>query len=118
MSRDPPVVRTFDAAGLARGEVIEAEPDDEGVRALVGCGQNLPDQKIVIADPETRATCPPGQIGEIWVQRAQRGPGVLAAAGIHRTHLPCPLSDTGEGPFLRTGDLGSCKTANCSLPAG
>ena len=47
----PPVIRTFDAAGLARREVIDADPDDEGARALVGCGQNLPDQKIVIADP-------------------------------------------------------------------
>ncbi|MEN6459331.1 MAG: aminotransferase class I/II-fold pyridoxal phosphate-dependent enzyme [Thermoguttaceae bacterium] len=119
----PPLVRTFDAAALGHGQVIDAKPGDPGARDLVGCGENLPDQQIAIVDPETRAVCPPGRVGEIWVH----GPSV--AQGYWRNDetterifraklngdtavlpsetlqlagsLPIP-----EGPFLRTGDLG------------
>ncbi len=102
----PPVIRTFEAAALAAGQVVDAAPDDDGVRPLVGCGQSLPDQKIVIADPETMTSAAEGRIGEIWV----RGPSVAqgywqqpeATGQSFRAHL----GDTGEGPFLRTGDLG------------
>ena len=103
---EPPVVRAFDAAGLARGEVIDADPDDEGVRALVGCGRNLPDQKIVIADPETLTACPPGRVGEIWVRGPSVAQGYWQQPEATQRTFRARLKDTGEGPFLRTGDLG------------
>ena len=103
---EPPVIRTFDAAGLARREVIDAEPDDEGVRPLVGCGSSLPDQKIVIVDPETLCACPAGRIGEIWVQGPSVAQGYWQQAEDTERTFHARLKDTGEGPFLRTGDLG------------
>jgi len=103
---DPPVVRTFDAAALARREVIDADPDDEGGRALVGCGRNLPDQKIVIADPEKKTTCRAGRIGEIWVQGPSVAQGYWQQPEATERTFRARLKDTGEGPFLRTGDLG------------
>ncbi len=102
----PPVIRTFEARSLVSGRVVDAEPDDEGVRALVGCGQNLPDQQIVIADPETLTRCPPGQIGEIWVHGPSVAMGYWRRPDITRAVFQATLKDTGEGPFLRTGDLG------------
>lgn len=103
---EPPVIRSFDAMGLAQRDVIEAKPNDKGARALVGCGHNLPDQKIVIADPDTLTVCPAGRVGEIWV----RGPSVAQGywqqpESTERT-FHARLKDTGEGHFLRTGDLG------------
>ncbi|MEN6450336.1 MAG: aminotransferase class I/II-fold pyridoxal phosphate-dependent enzyme [Thermoguttaceae bacterium] len=120
----PPVIRAFDAEALGRGEVIEAEPDENTTRSLVGCGENLPDQRIVIVNPETGAACPPNRIGEIWVQ----GPSVAQgywqeAEGTQRTFRatlngkttgPAAPSKSKkakeaanrQGPFLRTGDLG------------
>jgi 8-amino-7-oxononanoate synthase len=103
---EPPVVRTFDAAGLARREVIDAEPDDEGVRPLVGCGSNLPDQKIVIVDPETLCPCPADHIGEIWVQGPSVAQGYWQEVESTQRTFHARLKSTGEGPFLRTGDLG------------
>lgn len=99
----PAVVRTFRRAALAEGR---AEPAEDGeVSALVGCGRSLPDQQIVIVEPETGAPCAPGIIGEIWLA----GPSV--AQGYWRS--PEQTAQTfgacgpgGEGPFLRTGDLG------------
>jgi 8-amino-7-oxononanoate synthase len=102
----PPVVRTFDAAALARREVIDADPDDASMRALVGCGENLPDQKIVIADPESRTACPTGRIGEIWVRGPSVAQGYWQQPEASERTFRARLKDTGEGPFLRTGDLG------------
>ncbi len=102
----PPVIRTFEARSLVAGRVVDAEPDDEGVRALVGCGQNLPDQQIVIADPETLTRCPPGQIGEIWVHGPSVAMGYWRRGEATKATFQATLKDTGEGPFLRTGDLG------------
>ena len=102
----PPVLRSFDAAALARRQVLDADPEDEGVRTLVGCGQNLPDQKIVIADPDTLCICTPGRIGEIWVQGPSVAQGYWQQAEATQSTFQARLKDTGEGPFLRTGDLG------------
>jgi 8-amino-7-oxononanoate synthase len=102
----PPVVRSFDAAALARGEVVDAEPDEEGTRALVGCGENLPDQKIAIVDPETLTPCAADCIGEIWVQGPSVAQGYWQQAEASERTFQASLNGSGEGPFLRTGDLG------------
>ena len=102
----PPIVRTFDAAALARNEVLDAEPDDEGVRALVGCGENLPDQRIVIVDPDTLVSCPPGRVGEVWVYGPSVAQGYWQQPEATERVFHAKLKNTGEGPFLRTGDLG------------
>jgi acyl-CoA synthetase (AMP-forming)/AMP-acid ligase II len=51
-------------------------------------------------------SCQPGDIGEVWVA----GPSVAAAYWGQpeqtRRTFAAHLADTGEGPFLRTGDLG------------
>jgi 8-amino-7-oxononanoate synthase len=102
----PPVIRWFDAASLAAHKVVARDCGAEGARALVGCGETLPDQKIVIADPETMTTCPPDQIGEIWASGPSIAQGYWGQPeATERTFQAC-LKDTGEGPFLRTGDLG------------
>jgi len=103
----PPVVRAFDADALTQGDAIDAKPDGEGgIRTLVGCGGNLPDQRIVIADPETLTTCPAGRVGEIWVQGPSVAQGYWQEPEITERMFQARLKDTGEGPFLRTGDFG------------
>lgn len=75
-------------------------------RVLVGCGTALPEHTIAIVNPETLCRAWPNQVGEIWVA----GPSVAQGywgkdaetAGTFRAYI----SDTREGPFLRTGDLG------------
>ena len=101
----PPVIRTFDAQALEKNQVVDALPDEEGARALVGCGGTLLDQEILIVNPNTMTRSAPDEIGEVWVA----GPSVAQGywkqpeetAHTFRAHL----SD-GNGPYLRTGDLG------------
>jgi thioester reductase-like protein len=75
-------------------------------KIMVGCGQSLLEQKIVIVDPATQFQCLDGIVGEIWVAGTSVAQGYWQrpeqTQGIFKAHL----ADTGEGPFLRTGDLG------------
>jgi 8-amino-7-oxononanoate synthase/acyl carrier protein len=102
----PPIVRWFDGKSLEADRVVPIAAGAGGARALVGCGQTMPDQQTVIADPNRLTRMPAGQVGEVWVS----GPSI-AQGYWQRTHeteqtFRAYLQDTGEGPFLRTGDLG------------
>jgi 8-amino-7-oxononanoate synthase len=101
-----PVVRWFEANSLSSGHPVDGDPGDEGVRALVGCGGALPDERIAIANPETLTRCAPGQIGEIWAAGPSIAQGYWRQAEATERTFNAYLTDTGEGPFLRTGDLG------------
>ena len=101
--------RTIQVAALERNHIAEACAQDQNVRTLVGSGHALHDTKIVIAHPESMTACGPDQVGEIWVS----GPSVTQGYWNRpeETERVCRayLKDTGEGPFLRTGDLGFMK---------
>jgi acyl-CoA synthetase (AMP-forming)/AMP-acid ligase II len=102
----PPIIRSFDSAALTQGKVQEVAGGSPTARDLVGCGQTLPDQKIVIAHPEKKTTCPPNAIGEIWVSGPSMAQGYWNQPDVTETTFHAHLQDTGDGPFLRTGDLG------------
>jgi 8-amino-7-oxononanoate synthase len=100
-----PVIRTFDASAITHGKV-RAVTRGGGSRDLVGCGGTLPDQKIVIANPETKTTCAPDKIGEIWVSGPSMAQGYWKRPDVTEAMFHAHLADTGDGPFMRTGDLG------------
>ncbi|MEQ8997824.1 MAG: amino acid adenylation domain-containing protein [Coleofasciculus sp. B1-GNL1-01] len=104
----PPVFKTIQGDALERNQAIEAstEHQNKTIYALVGCGQTLPDQTIRIVHPETFTQCLPNEIGEIWVSGASIGYGYWHQREETEKTFRAYLSDTGQGPFLRTGDLG------------
>jgi acyl-CoA synthetase (AMP-forming)/AMP-acid ligase II len=111
-----PVVRKFAAQDIQFGAVSSEahglhppgldETNPCAAQPIVGCGRAWTEHEIVIADPQTGRACPPGVVGEIWFA----GPSV--ARGYWRREretaetFHAHLSDSGRGPFLRTGDLG------------
>ncbi len=101
-----PVVRTFDAESLENNQVVDALADEEGARELVGSGGNLLDQRIIIAQPENMTLVPPDQVGEIWVSGPSVAQGYWNRPEETERTFHAYLNDSGEGPFLRTGDLG------------
>ncbi|HCF29715.1 MAG TPA: AMP-dependent synthetase, partial [Cyanobacteria bacterium UBA11049] len=101
-----PIIRQVDGAALEQNRVVAATGKQESVRALVGCGQSVLDQKILIVDPETLTPRPDNQVGEIWVSGRSVAQGYWNRPEQTKETFHAYLADTAEGPFLRTGDLG------------
>jgi acyl-CoA synthetase (AMP-forming)/AMP-acid ligase II len=101
---------TVQVTAFEQNRIVAAGAKDQNVRKLVGSGHALRDTRIVIVDPESLRVCAPDQVGEIWVS----GPSVTQGYWNRPedTERACRafLKDTGEGPFLRTGDLGFLKS--------
>ncbi|MFC0624572.1 fatty acyl-AMP ligase [Kribbella deserti] len=92
------VIRAFDAEALRKGYAVPVADGTE----LVACGGAL-DADLRIVDPQTLAELPTSQVGEIWLRSGS------VASGYWRQESNAVFearSATGDGPFLRTGDLG------------
>ncbi|BCL80842.1 hypothetical protein ccbrp13_33070 [Ktedonobacteria bacterium brp13] len=102
----PPTFVHMDKEALEQHSVVEHSEETALTQSFVGCGAPAREQQVVVVHPETRTCVPSGVVGEIWV----KGPSV--AGGYWRNpeataETFCAYrTDTGEGPYLRTGDLG------------
>lgn len=103
--KDPPIIRAFDGAALDEHRVVPAAIDEEGVRELVGCGHVLPEEEVIIVDPESCKRLPEHQVGEIWVRSPSVGQGYWDKPEITKETFQATTS-RGDGSYLRTGDLG------------
>ncbi len=104
--KDEPIVCTTDVAALEQNTVVETSEPQSNARKLIGCGHAMPRTKIVIVRPESSIACAHDEIGEIWVSGASVTQGYWNRAEETALSFHAYLADTGEGPFLRTGDLG------------
>jgi acyl-CoA synthetase (AMP-forming)/AMP-acid ligase II len=91
---------------LEEGRAIAAGPDEKDGKVLVGCGHAPADQKVVVVNPQSRRKCADGQVGEIWVSGPSVASGYWNRPEESAKMFCARLADSGEGPFLRTGDLG------------
>jgi acyl-CoA synthetase (AMP-forming)/AMP-acid ligase II len=101
-----PIIYDACATALEQHHVIPGNRQHGAIRSLVGCGQSLAEQRIVIVDPQTLTQCLPEQIGEIWVAGPSVAQGYWNQPQETADTFLAQVADTGEGPFLRTGDLG------------
>ncbi|GAC1348686.1 MAG: hypothetical protein NVS3B14_00020 [Ktedonobacteraceae bacterium] len=104
-----PVTFSVQRAALERNQVLAASEGSEGTQTLVGCGQNLEGQKLAIVHPEILVRCSTDEVGEIWISGPSVAQGYWDRPEDTNSTFRAYLSDTGEGPFLRTGDLGFLK---------
>jgi len=102
--------QNFAKKQLEQNRVVPAETDGkqafETLHTLVSCGRSWGNQKIVIVNPENLKHCTSDQIGEIWVASNSVAKGYWNRPVETTDTFQAFLADTGEGPFLRTGDLG------------
>ncbi len=109
LMEDEPVRCTTQVAALEHNRVIGTSPNQSNVRTLIGCGHAMPDTRIVIVRPETSIPCESDEIGEIWVSAPNVADGYWNRIDETELTFCARLANTGEGPFLRTGDLGFLK---------
>ena len=101
-----PRVLTLKAAALEQDRVEIAAEDDAAVRHIPSCGNPVAGATIRILDPETRRLRASREIGEIWVAHGALGRGYWNRPEASQEFFAARTEDSGEGPFLRTGDLG------------
>ncbi|MFE5241280.1 MULTISPECIES: condensation domain-containing protein [unclassified Streptomyces] len=102
---DEPSVLPVDPAPLEKGLVQAPAPGTAG-RLLVGSGRPLDGQEVLVVDPDARTALADRAVGEIWTRGASTASGYWDNARATREVFGATLADTGEGPYLRTGDLG------------
>jgi acyl-CoA synthetase (AMP-forming)/AMP-acid ligase II/acyl carrier protein len=91
---------------LERNHVIDTDVNADNSIKLVSCGHSVPQQQVVIANPETLTRCQDQEVGEIWVSGPSVGKGYWNRTEETQQTFHAFLQDTKKGPFLRTGDLG------------
>jgi 1-acyl-sn-glycerol-3-phosphate acyltransferase len=103
---DEPQVRKLDRRAFEKGRIEDAV-ENGPVQVLVSAGRSMSDeQEIAIVDPDTGRRAPPNTIGEIWLRGPHISSGYLSLPDETANAFGAHISDTNEGPFLRTGDLG------------
>ncbi len=101
-------VEAFDNAALTKHNVISVpdNADTRTARRLVACGGPVGTTNVVIVNPDTQTEVNAGGVGEIWISGPSVGQGYWHNPDLTDCSFNARLSDTGDGPFLRTGDLG------------
>jgi acyl-CoA synthetase (AMP-forming)/AMP-acid ligase II len=99
-------IQSFHDKALTENHVEPAPDGNSDTRRLVSCGAPVDTMRVVIVNSKTQAEADPGCVGEIWIAGASVGQGYWHNPGMTSRSFNAHLSNTDEGPFLRTGDLG------------
>ena len=100
------ISKRIDADALTATQTIKNSRTVSHAKFIVGSGQSAPDQTIMIVDSKTKTKQAKNGIGEIWLRGNSVAKGYWQRRHETEHIFGACLSDTGEGPFLRTGDLG------------
>ncbi|MCX6235545.1 MAG: AMP-binding protein [Bacteroidetes bacterium] len=92
--------------GLEKHKVIAAPDEEKSASILVGVGHPWIDTVVKIVDPKTNRCCSENVVGEIWVSGSIVTNGYWNRQDETEVIFHAHTADSGEGPFLRTGDLG------------
>ncbi|MFB7664814.1 fatty acyl-AMP ligase [Kitasatospora sp. NPDC056138] len=86
------------------GTARPAEPEEPS-RSLVSCGAPGPRTRLAIVDPATLEPLGDGTVGEIWIDSPSVADGYWRRPEESAATFGATTA-TGDGPYLRTGDLG------------
>ena len=96
---------TLLVASTASGAEVSYDDTGPGGASLVTAGSPTDDMRVLIVDPVRHTRCREGAIGEIWVSGSSVAAGYWGRPAETQQTFGGFLAG-GDGPFLRTGDLG------------
>ncbi|MER5350215.1 beta-ketoacyl synthase N-terminal-like domain-containing protein [Kitasatospora sp. NPDC002551] len=99
-----PMVRHVSKPELEQGR-IRPPHDLNSVQSLASSGEVASDTEVAIVARDRGEALPPGEVGEIWVRGESVAAGYFEAPESTAETFGLRLAN-GEGPYLRTGDLG------------
>ena len=95
---------------IARGKArLTTEVSEIGAATqIISCGTPLPDQTVMIVDPEKHLAAAPGHIGEIWISGGSKCAGYWNNPELSLKMFHARLVDDSpyDDGYLRTGDMG------------
>ncbi|MBR8834203.1 MAG: SDR family NAD(P)-dependent oxidoreductase [Stigonema ocellatum SAG 48.90 = DSM 106950] len=101
-----PVIQSVLARDLEQNSIVETEISSPLSRVLVGVGRPGMNTTVIIVNPESLTRSREGLVGEIWVSGDSITSGYWNRPQATQETFQAYVKDTGDGPFLRTGDLG------------
>jgi len=99
-----PVFLYLDTEALSKNKVVISDSETRST-AIAGCGHTWMETEVRIINPDTFAPVANNEIGEIWVSGPTVAKGYWNKAEETNRTFHAHTSE-GEGPYLRTGDLG------------
>ena len=103
---EQPKFLKIDAIALQENKVLIANEKNLKTVELVGCGHSWMETKIEIVNPTTFERSKKNEVGEIWVSGPTVAKGYWNKAEENQRSFGAIINSSGDGPFLRTGDLG------------
>jgi acyl-CoA synthetase (AMP-forming)/AMP-acid ligase II/acyl carrier protein len=101
----PAVELTVDESELHIGQVRPRIDGGPGAKRLVASGRPGTDIEVQIVRPDVCRAAEPSALGEIWVRSTSVAQGYWCKPAETAETFGARMA-TGEGPYLRTGDLG------------
>ncbi|MFE2571694.1 fatty acyl-AMP ligase [Streptomyces mirabilis] len=104
-----PTVLWLSARSLRDGVVEIVGESAQGALPLVSSGRTVSSTHVRIVGPDTRVPCPPGRVGEIWINGPCVAGGYLGRPDLSESTFRARVADEADGrdlTYLRTGDLG------------
>jgi len=103
---DGTVIRPISVDAFRRHQIAAPAGRDDTIR-VVGCGKNVPGQRIAIVDTQTGCRLPPDCIGEVWLSGPHICKGYWRNPEATRETFEARIEGEEDSePWLRTGDLG------------
>ncbi|NEO58678.1 MAG: AMP-binding protein [Okeania sp. SIO3B5] len=104
--KDLPIYCYVDTTKLQQNKIQIVSKQHPNAQTFVGCGYTETDTLVRIVNPETCQLSQLDEIGEIWVSGSTIAQGYWQRKEATEETFKAYIKETGEGPFLRTGDLG------------